>query len=79
MRILKQFSQSKEHANAQCCVVCLMSHGEEGSLSVQDGKKVSILLFFLYRSSPKDNALLFSCRSIMIMYLISSAMLIVRI
>ncbi len=41
MKILKQFSQSKEHANAQCCIICLMSHGEEGSLTVQDGKKVS--------------------------------------
>ena len=40
MKILKQFTQSKEHANAQCCIVCLMSHGEEGSLTVQDGKKV---------------------------------------
>jgi hypothetical protein len=41
MKILKQFSQLKEHANGQCCIICLMSHGEEGSLTVQDGKKVS--------------------------------------
>jgi len=40
MKILKDFSQLKDHAEAQCCVVCLMSHGEEGSLTVQDGKKV---------------------------------------
>lgn len=40
MKILKQFSQLKEHGNAQCCIICLMSHGEEGSLTVQDGKKV---------------------------------------
>ena len=40
MKILKQFSQLKEHSNAQCCIICLMSHGEEGSLTVQDGKKV---------------------------------------
>ncbi|CAF1505037.1 unnamed protein product [Rotaria magnacalcarata] len=40
MKILKQFSQSKEHVNAQCCIICLMSHGEEGSLTVQDGKKI---------------------------------------
>ena len=44
MRILRQFSQSKEHINAQCCIVCLMSHGEEGSLTVQDGKKVCVLI-----------------------------------
>lgn len=43
MKILKQFSQMKEHGNSQCCVVCLMSHGEEGSLTVQDGRKVSHL------------------------------------
>ncbi|CAF3688431.1 unnamed protein product [Adineta steineri] len=39
-KILKQFSQSKEHANAQCSIICLMSHGEEGSLTVQDGNKI---------------------------------------
>lgn len=72
MKILKQFSQSKEHANAQCCVVCLMSHGEEGSLTVQDGKKVSILLF-AYRQC------IAFYRSIMITFLISSVMLIVHI
>ncbi|CAM4755013.1 unnamed protein product [Rotaria magnacalcarata] len=34
MKIIKQFSQSKEYVNAQCCVICLMSHGEEGSLTI---------------------------------------------
>lgn len=47
MKILKQFSQMKEHATGQCCVVCLMSHGEEGSLTVQDGRKVSLLDLFI--------------------------------
>lgn len=47
MKILKQFSQLKEHGNSQCCVVCLMSHGEEGSLTVQDGRKVSSLYLSL--------------------------------
>jgi hypothetical protein len=45
MKILKQFSQSKEHADAQCSIICLMSHGEEGSLTVQDGEKVSMMTF----------------------------------
>lgn len=49
MKILKQFSQSKEHANAQCCIVCLMSHGEEGSLTVQDGRKVSYIDIILMK------------------------------
>lgn len=73
MKILKQFSQMKEHAIGQCCVVCLMSHGEEGSLTVQDGRKVIYLDIFLE---------LFDCclrRFIMIMSLIYLAMLIVLI
>ena len=30
----------KEHEEAQCCVVCLMSHGEEGFLTTKEGDKV---------------------------------------
>jgi uncharacterized protein YejL (UPF0352 family) len=38
--IVKQFSQLAEHEEAQSCVVCLMSHGEEGFLTTKEGDKV---------------------------------------
>lgn len=40
IHIIKEFSKSKEHEEAQCCVVCLMSHGEEGCLTSKEGDKV---------------------------------------
>jgi len=40
MEILKSFAQSSKHLNAQSCILCLMSHGEEGSLTAQDGGKI---------------------------------------
>ncbi len=39
-KIVKDFSELKEHEEAQCCVICLMSHGEEGYLTTKEGDKV---------------------------------------
>ncbi|CAF1502996.1 unnamed protein product [Didymodactylos carnosus] len=46
MEILRQFAQSSKHINSQCCVLCLMSHGEEGSLTAQDGGKIYLEKIF---------------------------------
>lgn len=72
LKILKDFSQMKEHADAQCCAICLMSHGEEGSLTVQDGKKVC-------RIEQNEKDFLFFLRFFMITSLICSATPIVPI
>jgi hypothetical protein len=37
---LKEFSELKTHEKAQSCVVCLMSHGEEGFLTTREGDKL---------------------------------------
>lgn len=39
-KIVKDFSELPEHQDSQCCVVCLMSHGEEGYLTTKEGDKV---------------------------------------
>jgi hypothetical protein len=39
-QVLDDFSKRKEHEQAQACVICLMSHGEEGFLTSKDGEKV---------------------------------------
>lgn len=38
--IVRNFAQAPEHKEAQSCVVCLMSHGEEGYLTTKEGDKV---------------------------------------
>jgi len=40
MSIIREFAQMPEHQEAQCCVICLMSHGEEGYLTTKEGDKV---------------------------------------
>ncbi|XP_056619070.1 caspase-2 isoform X2 [Triplophysa dalaica] len=35
---IEQFSQRQEHADYDCCVVCLLSHGIEGSIYGTDGE-----------------------------------------
>lgn len=40
IKILKDFSKSSKHDEAQCCVVCLMSHGEEGYLTTKEGNRL---------------------------------------
>ena len=40
-QILQEFAQLDEHEEAQCAVICLMSHGEEGYLTTKEGDKVT--------------------------------------
>lgn len=44
---LEKFARRPEHAESDCCVVCLLSHGVEGSVFGIDGKllEVSLSLF----------------------------------
>lgn len=42
-KIVSDFSKLDEHEDAQCCVICLMSHGEEGFLTTKEGNKVKQL------------------------------------
>lgn len=37
---MKNFAEMSEHEEAQCSVICLMSHGEEGYLTTKEGNKV---------------------------------------
>ncbi|KAF4088187.1 hypothetical protein AMELA_G00079560 [Ameiurus melas] len=39
---LEQFSRQPEHAVSDCCVVCLLSHGVEGSIYGVDGKLLEL-------------------------------------
>jgi len=39
-RIIQDFSKLSQHEDAQCCVVCFMSHGEEGYLTSKEGGKL---------------------------------------
>ncbi|CAF0938229.1 unnamed protein product [Brachionus calyciflorus] len=39
-QIIKNFADMKEHEEAQSCVICLMSHGEEGYLTTKEGDKI---------------------------------------
>jgi len=39
---LQDFSQSPGHAVGDCCVVCILSHGEEGYIFGADGKKFEL-------------------------------------
>ncbi|XP_033764175.1 caspase-2-like [Pecten maximus] len=39
---LQQFSLLEDHVQADCCVVCLLSHGEEGYLFGTDGNKLKL-------------------------------------
>lgn len=39
-KIMKDFAELPEHEDAQSCVICLMSHGEEGYLTTKEGDKV---------------------------------------
>ncbi len=40
-KIIKEFSSNEEHKFAQCSIICLMSHGEEGYLTTKEGDKVT--------------------------------------
>lgn len=42
---LEQFSRQPEHAVSDCCVVCLLSHGVEGSIYGVDGKLLEVTFF----------------------------------
>lgn len=37
---MSDFSKRKEHNDAQACVICLMSHGEEGYLTSKEGDRI---------------------------------------
>ncbi|KAK3572088.1 hypothetical protein QTP86_022318, partial [Hemibagrus guttatus] len=39
---IEQFAQQPEHAVSDCCVVCLLSHGVEGSIYGVDGKLLEL-------------------------------------
>ena len=55
---LQQFSQHPGHQEAECVVVCILSHGEEGYIFGADGKKFELdAIFELF-----DNT---SCRSLL--------------
>lgn len=42
---IEQFARQPEHAVSDCCVVCLLSHGVEGSIYGVDGKLLEVSLF----------------------------------
>lgn len=42
---IEQFARQAEHAVSDCCVVCLLSHGVEGSIYGIDGKLLEVSLF----------------------------------
>ncbi|KAL3862443.1 hypothetical protein ACJMK2_008409 [Sinanodonta woodiana] len=39
---LRMFADIPDHKNADACVVCLLSHGEEGCIFGTDGKKINL-------------------------------------
>lgn len=41
---LEQFAQRQEHADYDCAVVCLLSHGVEGSIYGTDGQPLEVHL-----------------------------------
>ena len=46
---LQEFSELADHKHADACVVCILSHGEEGYIFGTDGRKIlldSILSLF---------------------------------
>lgn len=42
---IEQFAQQPEHAVSDCSVVCLLSHGVEGSIYGVDGKLLEVNFF----------------------------------
>lgn len=42
---IEQFARQPEHAVSDCCVVCLLSHGVEGSIYGIDGKLLEVSSF----------------------------------
>ncbi len=47
---LEQFAQRQEHAEYDCTVVCLLSHGVEGSVYGTDGQLLEVRLILLPNS-----------------------------
>ncbi|KAK3593281.1 hypothetical protein CHS0354_012377 [Potamilus streckersoni] len=43
---LRMFADLPDHKNADACVVCLLSHGEEGCIFGTDGKKIDLDAIF---------------------------------
>jgi len=49
---LQAFAQLPGHQEGDCCVVCLLSHGEEGYLFGTDGRKLQLdSIFTLFDNS----------------------------
>lgn len=44
---LEQFAQQQDHAEYDCAVVCLLSHGVEGSIYGTDGQLVEVHLILI--------------------------------
>ncbi|XP_005113266.2 cell death protein 3, partial [Aplysia californica] len=44
---LQDFARRKEHKRADACVICLLSHGEEGYIFGTDGKRIPLDEIFL--------------------------------
>ncbi|XP_076451833.1 uncharacterized protein LOC143287605 [Babylonia areolata] len=52
---LRAFARKPEHTSADACVICLLSHGEEGYMFGTDGKKIpldEVFLLFDNRHCP---------------------------
>lgn len=52
---LRAFARKPEHATADACMICLLSHGEEGYMFGTDGKKIpldEVFLLFDNRHCP---------------------------
>ena len=49
---MKKFAGLPEHQDSDCCVVCLLSHGEEGFVFGTDGNKIPMdEIFEMYDNS----------------------------
>ncbi|XP_070207343.1 caspase-8-like [Littorina saxatilis] len=44
---LRSFAAKPEHATADACIICLLSHGEEGYMFGTDGKKIPLEEIFM--------------------------------
>ena len=55
---LREFAARTEHATSDACIICLLSHGEEGYMFGTDGKKIPLEEIFLLFDNRHCPALL---------------------
>ena len=55
---LREFAARTEHASSDACIICLLSHGEEGFMFGTDGKKIPLEEIFLLFDNRHCPALL---------------------